>query len=99
MRKPGEFSLARGVRRRGEIALRLALGASRSSIAWQLTVESVSLVLLGSLAGLVLAYCADRVLLTQVHNAMVNFSLMHRSTRGCWLLLWPRRYSPESDLG
>jgi len=67
--------LARGVRRRGEIALRLALGASRSSIAWQLTVESVSLVLLGSLAGLVLAYCADRVLLTQVHNAMVNFSL------------------------
>ena len=46
--------LARGVSRRGEIALRLALGASRSRIVRLLLVEHVVLAVPGALAGLAL---------------------------------------------
>ncbi len=47
--------LVRSSRRTGEIALRGALGASRSEIVWQLLTESVVLSLISGLAGLVLA--------------------------------------------
>jgi hypothetical protein len=67
--------LARGVRRRKDIVVRLAIGAPRALVIRQLATESFLLVLLGSLAGLVFAYEADRILITQVHNALVNFSL------------------------
>jgi macrolide transport system ATP-binding/permease protein len=68
--------LARGVRRRKDIALRLAIGAPRALIVRELTLESLLLVLSGSVIGLMLAYGADRILLAQVHNAMVNFTLV-----------------------
>jgi predicted permease len=47
--------LARGLRRRREIAIRLALGVSRSRLAAQFLVESLMLALLGAAAALVLA--------------------------------------------
>jgi len=54
--------LARGVRRRGEFALRTALGAGRSRLIRQLLTESLLLAALGGVAGLVVAQFGVRAL-------------------------------------
>jgi predicted permease len=54
--------LARGLRRRKEIAIRLTLGASRSRVIRLLLVESVALALAGSAAGFVVAVWATGIL-------------------------------------
>jgi predicted permease len=55
--------LARAVARRGQTAVRLAIGASRRQIIWQALVESVSLAVAGGVAGLLVAAGAARLLL------------------------------------
>ena len=55
--------LARGAARRGQTAVRLAVGASRRHIVVQALVESVLLAVAGGLAGLVVAIGAARLLL------------------------------------
>jgi len=55
--------LVRGGGRKKEIAIRLAMGATRGRIIFQLLVESLSLSALGAAAGLVLAYWADKALM------------------------------------
>jgi len=55
--------LARGVTRRGQIALRLALGATRREIITQALTESVLLAVGGGIAGLLVAFGAARLLL------------------------------------
>jgi predicted permease len=55
--------LARAVARRGQTAVRLAIGASRAQIVMQALVEAVLLAVGGALAGLVVAMGAARLLL------------------------------------
>lgn len=55
--------LARAVARRGQIALRLAIGASSRQIILQTLTESLLLAIVGSMAGLVVAFVAVRMLL------------------------------------
>jgi predicted permease len=56
--------LARGLRRRREIAIRMALGASRAQLVRQLVVESTVLAGFGGFAGLIVALWATEMLRT-----------------------------------
>lgn len=58
--------LARGAARQREMAVRLAVGASRSRLAGQLLIESVVLGLVGGMVGLLFAYGCVHVLLSFV---------------------------------
>jgi predicted permease len=56
------LQLARGLARRREIAVRLAIGAGRGRLMSQLLTESITLSVLGGLAGLAVAWIGVRVL-------------------------------------
>ncbi len=56
--------LARSVARRGQTAIRLAMGASRRQIVTEALVESVLLAIGGALAGLIVSMAASRLLLS-----------------------------------
>lgn len=62
--------LTRGIGRRGELALRASLGASRSRLVQQLLVESVALSVLGSSLGLLLGSWASRVIVLLAPEAV-----------------------------
>ena len=55
--------LVRGLARRAEISIRMALGAARRRVVRQMMTESIVLAFLGGLAGLALAYVGTRALL------------------------------------
>jgi len=61
--------LARGVARRREIAVRLAIGASRSRLIRQMLTEALVWTVLGAAAGLVLADWGGRVLVSLMSTA------------------------------
>ena len=56
--------LARGISRRSEISLRMALGSARICLVRQMLTESVLLGCLGGLAGLAVAYLGTRTILS-----------------------------------
>src|SRR5262249_33212956 len=60
--------LARAVARRGQTAVRLAIGASRRQIVAQALVESVLLSVAGGVAGLLVAVATARLLLSLAFN-------------------------------
>src|SRR6185436_2038917 len=62
--------LARGLARRGEFAVRAALGATRGRLVRQLIVESVALSSFGGLAGFVLAHWAIQALVALTAGAL-----------------------------
>ena len=65
----GTLLLLRAIRRRREIAVRMALGAGRLRLALQLTAESLLLALIGGLAGLLVSrWLADIVRATLLPN-------------------------------
>jgi putative ABC transport system permease protein len=66
--------IARSEARRGEIALRVAIGAGRARLLQQVVTESCVLAALGSAAGLLLAEATIRLLLAQ---SPVPFPLMY----------------------
>jgi predicted permease len=76
--------LARAVARRGQTAIRLALGASRRQIVTQALTESVLLAVAGCVAGLVVASAAARLLLAL---AFRSSSFLPISTRPSLMVL------------
>ncbi|HEV2273946.1 MAG TPA: ABC transporter permease, partial [Acidobacteriaceae bacterium] len=58
--------VARGAKRRNEIAIRAALGAGQLRLVWQLATESLLLSLAGGIGGIVLAYAGLHSLLALV---------------------------------
>lgn len=64
--------LARAVNRRGQTAVRLAMGATRRQIVAQALTESVLLAIAGGIAGLIVAVAAARLLIALAFNG-VNF--------------------------
>lgn len=67
--------LARGLRRREEIAVRLALGVSRGRLMSSVLVESALLAVIGGAAALLVAYWGSRI----IFNVMFNDVALHAS--------------------
>jgi predicted permease len=64
--------MARGISRRSELAVRASIGATRSRLVRQLTIESVTLAAIGGAAGLALAYWSTRALVALVPGALTT---------------------------
>ena len=76
--------LARGVARRGQTAIRMAVGAARKQIVMQALLESVLLAVGGAVAGLVVAMGAARLLLAL---AFQSAHFLPVSTRPSFIVL------------
>ena len=63
--------MARGISRRGEFAVRAALGASRARLVRQLVIESIVLSTCGGAAGLLVAYWAIHALVALTAGALM----------------------------
>jgi putative ABC transport system permease protein len=102
--------LARGNRRAREIAIRLALGASRPRLIRQLLTESLSLSLLGAVAGLLLAIWATELLVklspstmlklqeARVDGRVLGFTLLVSLLTGILFGLFPALQASKSDV-
>jgi predicted permease len=76
--------LARGVTRRGQTAVRMAVGATPAQIVWQAILESILLAIGGALLGLVVAVGAARLLLAL---AFRSAQFLPISTTPSWVVL------------
>ncbi len=69
------LALARGAERQKEIAVRLALGASRARLLQQFITESLLMAAIGGAAGILLAFAGTHFLLTLFPNDVANLSI------------------------
>jgi putative ABC transport system permease protein len=69
--------LARGLSRRGELATRLALGASRGRLVRQLLAESVVVASAGAVVGLLLAYLGGHLVRSLAPAALPRLDAIH----------------------
>ncbi|HVC47690.1 MAG TPA: ABC transporter permease [Terracidiphilus sp.] len=76
--------LARGTARRADLAVRMALGASRNRVIRQILTESVLLSFLGGLVGLGVAYAGTRAILALAFQHMQNVPI---SANPSWVVL------------
>ena len=102
--------LARGAKRRGEFAVRAALGASQARVIRQLLTESLLLAALGGLVGLLVAQLGVRTLVAlspselprldaiRIDGTVFAFALGITCLVGIVLGLIPARYASRSDL-
>jgi putative ABC transport system permease protein len=102
--------LARATSRQKEIALRMALGCSRSRLIRQLLTESVSLGLIGGLAGLLVAYWGVGILVTsfpdglpqidsiKIDGRALGFTILISIVTGVLFGLIPALQSSKPDL-
>ncbi len=67
--------LARGIARRSEISIRMALGSARSRLVRQMLTESVLLACLGGLSGLAVAYLGARTILSLAFPGASNLPI------------------------
>jgi putative ABC transport system permease protein len=78
---------SRALARRRELAVRIALGATRSRVALQLTWESVLLAVAGSAPGVLFAWVAEHGLLTLVQTMSLSDQIeLHAGPGGAVLL-------------
>ncbi|MFL6428642.1 MAG: ADOP family duplicated permease [Acidobacteriaceae bacterium] len=71
------LALARDAERQKEIAVRLALGATRLRLLRQFVTESLVLAAIGGAVGITLAYAGTHFLLTLFPNDVANLSIPH----------------------
>ncbi len=71
--------LARGAARQREIAVRLAIGATRARLTGQLLVESIVIAILGGAAGFLFAYAGVKALLEFVPQQGIGLVTIHAS--------------------
>jgi predicted permease len=102
--------LARGAQRRGEFAMRAALGAARRRLIRQLLTESLLLAALGGTFGMVVAQFGIRALVAlsppnlprvdaiRLNSTVFLFALGVTALVGVALGLIPARYASRSDL-
>ena len=102
--------LARGAQRRGEFAMRVALGAARPRLIRQLLTESLLLALLGGALGMVVAQFGVRALVVlsppglprvdaiRLDTAAFVFALGITTVIGIALGLMPARHASRGDL-
>ena len=104
--------LSRTIGRQKEMALRLALGASRARLLRQFIAENVALAVVGGALGVWVALWGDRILVSLAPSTLPRVSTHERLIRGsepttCFLsmspyprLLIPRRteYAPSTEL-
>jgi putative ABC transport system permease protein len=83
--------LSRATQRRSEVAIRLALGASRTTVAAQLLTETGVLALTGSALGLAVAAIVGAALRSL--GAMSRGWTRFRSTADCSCIPWPAHAS------
>src|SRR5579864_1902802 len=83
----GNMQLARAIGRKREIAIRIAMGAGKWRIARQLFTESFALALLGSAAGLAIAYEALHVLKNLAANVLPRVKEIQLYPQVCLALL------------